>query len=327
MNKNKKINWGIIGLGNIAHQFATDLLLVEDAKLYAVASRSYEKATEFTNKYNAIKAYDSYLELIKDSNVDIIYIATPHNLHAELSIKALEHGKHVLCEKPVALNLTEATLMIKASRENSRFFMEAFWTRFNPSFRDVLFKVKQGLLGEIKYINADFAFNIGNPSGRMADFTMGGGSLLDMGVYPLFLTYMVLGIPIKILASAHFFDTGADKQTSMILHYNEAQAVLHSSFVSSSNMIATISGTEGRINLHPMWNETQGYSLIQNNEQVDYQFPTNGKGFTYEIEECHRCINNNQLESKLWSHQNCLDLIKIVDDVRSKTGLKYPSEI
>lgn len=327
MNKNKKINWGIIGLGNIAHQFATDLQLVEDAKLYAVASRSYEKASAFTNKYNATKAYDSYLELITDSNIDIVYIATPHNLHAELSIKALEHGKHVLCEKPVALNLTEAALMIKASRENSRFFMEAFWTRFNPSFRDVLFKVKQGLLGEIKYINADFAFNIGNPSGRMADFTMGGGSLLDMGVYPLFLAYMILGNPIKVLASANFFDTGADKQTSMILHYNEAQAVLHSSFVSSSNMIATISGTEGRINLHPMWNETQGYSLIQNNKQVDYQFPTNGKGFTYEIEECHRCINNNQLESKLWSHQNCLDLIKIVDDVRSKTGLKYPSEI
>lgn len=327
MNKNKKINWGIIGLGNIAHQFVTDMLLVDGAKIYAVASRSYEKANEFAKRFKAVKAYGSYLELIEDSNIDIVYIATPHNLHAELSIKSLENGKHVLCEKPVALNLSEATLMIKASRENSMFFMEAFWTRFNPSFRDVLLKVKQGILGDIKYINADFAFHVGNPSGRMTDVTMGGGSLLDMGVYPLFLTYMILGIPSEVLASANFFDSGADKQTSMILHYDEAQAVLHSSFVSSSNMIATISGTEGRINLLPMWNETQGYSLIQNNHQVDYQFPTNGKGFTYEIEECHRCIKNNQIESELWSHQNCLDLIKIVDEVRSKTGLKYPNEI
>ena len=191
MNKNKKINWGIIGLGNIAHQFVTDLLLVENAKIYGVASRSYEKAIEFSNTYDAVKAYDSYLELIEDASIDIVYIATPHHLHAELSIKSLENGKHVLCEKPVALNLSEATLMIKASRENGRFFMEAFWTRFNPTLKDVFLKVKQGILGDIKYINADFAFNIGNPTGRMTDITMGGGSLLDMGVYPLFLVLRI----------------------------------------------------------------------------------------------------------------------------------------
>ena len=190
-----------------------------------------------------------------------------------------------------------------------------------------LLKVKNGDLGVIKYIKADFAFNVDIPEGsRMKNIEQGGGSLLDMGVYPLFLAYVVLGMPEKVMATANFFDSGADQQTSIILQYPGAQAILHSSFVSPSNMEATISGTEGRINLLPVWHETQGYSLIKNNHKVDYHHPTIGKGFTYEILECHQCIRNNQIESDLWSHQDSLNLISIVDEVRSQTGLKFPLE-
>lgn len=327
MKVTNNINWGIIGLGNIAHQFCRDLLLVDEANIYAVASRNQEKANTFGSQYGATICYDSYDAILKDGNVDIIYVATPHNSHAKLSIKAMEHGRHVLCEKPIALNRAEAEAMVKTSRETGQFFMEAFWTRFNPSMVEVLLKVKNGELGSIKYINADFAFYVDIPEGsRMTKIELGGGSLLDMGVYPLFLAYVVLGIPQKIMASANFFESGVDQQTAMILHYDNAQAVLHSSFMSSSNMVATISGTEGRINLHPVWHETQGYSLVKNNHKVDYHLPTKGKGFTYEIEACHQCIRNNQNESKVWSHQDSLNLISMVDWVREASGLKFPQE-
>lgn len=328
MKDTRMIKWGIIGLGNIAHQFANDLMLVEEAELVAVASRNLGKAQEFAKNYGCKKAYDSYDGIMNDDEVDILYIATPHDSHAALTIKALHNYKHVLCEKPIALNYDDALQMINASKENNRFFMEAFWTRFNPSFREAFSKIKNGEIGEVKYINADFAFcaeKLGGDGNRKTDMKLGGGSLLDIGVYPLFLSYMLLGIPAEILAKSNFHKTGADLQTSMILQYRNAQAVLHSSFVSTSNMKATINGTDGRINLNALWHEAQSYTLMKNNHEEEYLLPTKGKGFTYEIEECHQCIKENRIESDLWSHQNSLELIKIVDEVRNQIGLVYPS--
>jgi len=326
MNNKGKIKWGIIGLGNIAHQFAKELMLIEEAQLTAVASRNLEKAQEFAEKYNCKNAYASYDAIMNDAEIDILYIATPHDSHAALTIKALQNNKHVLCEKPIALNYNDALQMINASKATNKFFMEAFWTRFNPSFQESFSKIKNGEIGDVKYINADFAFQAEKLEGnRMTDIKLGGGALLDIGVYPLFLSYVLLGIPTEILAKSNFHESGADLQTSMILQYDNAQAILHSSFVSSSEMKATISGTEGRINLNPFWYEAQSYTLIKNNHRTKFKLPTKGKGYTYEIEECHRCIKENRIESKLWSHQNSLELIKIVDEVRSQIGLEYPS--
>jgi predicted dehydrogenase len=327
MNK-EKIKWGIIGLGNIAHQFAKDLMLVEAAELIAVASRNLEKAQEFAEIYGCKKAYDSYDALINDAEIDVLYIATPHNLHAALTIKALQNNKHVLCEKPLALNHNDALQMINTSKENNQFFMEAFWTRFNPSFREAFSKIKNGEIGEVKYINADFAFyadQLGGNGNRKTDINLGGGALLDIGVYPLFLSYALLGIPAEILAKSNLHKSGVDLQTSMILQYDNAQAILHSSFVSTSNMKATINGTKGTINLNPLWHQAQSYTLIKNNHEVEYRLPTKGQGFTYEIEECHQCIKHNRIESNLWSHHDSLELIKIVDEVRNQIGLVYPS--
>ncbi len=325
--KKEKIKWGIIGLGTIAHQFAKDLMLVEEAELVAVASRNLEKAQEFAEMYDCNNAYDSYDAIINDANVDILYIATPHHSHAALTIKSLQNKKHVLCEKPIALNFNDALQMIQASKENSTFFMEAFWTRFNPSFREAFSKIKNGEIGEVKYINADFAFcaNLEGIGNRNTDLKLGGGALLDIGVYPLFLCYIVLGIPNEILAKSNFHKTGADMQTSMILQYENAQAILHSSFVSTSNIKATINGTKGRINLNTLWHQTQSYTLTIDEQDEEVLLPTKGKGFTYEIEECHHCIKENRIESELWSHQNSLELIKMVDEVRNQIGLIYPS--
>ncbi|UUF16734.1 MULTISPECIES: Gfo/Idh/MocA family protein [Flavobacterium] len=322
--KNQKIKWGIIGLGNIAHQFAADLLLVEDAELLAVASRDILKAEEFGAKFNAMRMYNSYDLLFEDKEIDIVYIATPHDSHAELSIKALESGKHVLCEKPIALSYKDAERMIEASKKHNKFFMEAFWTRFIPAVQDVLAKVESGIIGEANYIKADFAF-IGNDieGSRLFDKNRGGGALFDIGVYPLFLSYIVFGIPKEIIAKAVYHKNGIDLQTSMILQYESAQSILHSSIVSESDMKALISGTKGRIELNSPWFMADGYSVFKEEEESIYNLPTLGKGYAHEIIECNNCVRNNQIESKLWSHQNSLDLSKIVEEIKTQIRLPF----
>lgn len=320
----QKIKWGIIGLGNIANQFATDLQLLQDAELVAVASRNKDNANAFAQKYNCPKAYDSYDALFADKNVDIIYIATPHNSHAELSIKALENGKHVLCEKPIALSYNDAVRMIEASKKHNKFFMEAFWTRFIPSVQDALAKVKNGEIGAVKYLKADFNF-IGNetPGSRLFDKQSGGGALFDVGVYPLFLSYIMCGIPKEIFAKSIFYENGIDLQTSIILQYESAQATLHTSIVSESDMKAVIAGTKGRIELNAPWFMADGYSIIKEEKETAFSLLNLGKGYSHEAIECHNCIRNNQIESKLWSHQNSLDLSKIVEEIKNQVGLEF----
>ena len=328
MNQLKKIKWGIIGCGNIANKFASDLALIEDAELFAVASRSEKRAREFQLKHHANKSYSNYEELLADEDIDIVYIATPHISHAKWSIKAMEQGKHVLCEKPVALNKKETSDILETSKRTNRFFMEALWTRFNPSFVAIKKLIDEGVIGNVKYINADFSFKADKPlDGRVLNLELGGGAILDIGIYPAFLTYSLLGIPDEILAKSIFHKvTKCDMQTSMIFHYPNAQAVLYSSFASKSAMTAKISGTEGQIHIPNPWHVPQGFTLIKNDHEKYFDLPTTGIGFSHEILECHQCIRDNSIESAIWSHQNSMDLISILDDVRKQVGLKYPQE-
>ena len=324
MKNNNSLKWGIIGLGNIANQFAADLVLLEDAHLYAVASRDNDKAIVFAKKYNCDKAYDSYDALFEDDQVDIVYIATPHDSHAELSIKAMQNGKHVLCEKPLALSYKDAVRMIEVSRNTNKFFMEAFWTRFIPSVQEVLTKVNNGIIGDVKYVKADFAFCANETDGgRLFDKNLGGGALFDIGVYPLFLSYIMLGIPKEIIAKSIYHKNGIDLQTSMILQYEKAQAVLQASIVSESDMKATIGGTKGRIELNSPWFIADGYSVFKEEQETSFSLPNLGKGYTHEAIECRKCIKNNQIESQLWSHQNSLDLSKMTNEIKNKIGLEF----
>jgi len=323
-----KIKWGIVGCGNIANKLASDLALVQGAELNAVASRSLERAQEFAQKHNSKKSYGSYDKFFADADIDIVYIATPHNSHCELSLKALKNGKHVLCEKPLAMNRKEAEKMIALSKTKNLFFMEGLWTRFNPTFLEVKKRIDNGEIGDIKYIKADFSFKSEHPlDSRVFDLNLGGGAILDIGIYPAFLAYAMLGKPKEIGAKSIFQEiTKCDVQTSMLFHYKEAQAILYSSFMSKSKMIACISGSKGEIYIHNQWHVAQGFTLVKNKIEEKFELPTTGIGFSHEIEECHNCIKNNQIESKLWSHQNSLDLISILDDVRSEVGLVYSQD-
>ena len=323
-----KIRWGIVGPGNIAHSFAKDLQLVADGELVAVASRNLERAKEFGAEYGATSFFGSYEALFESKEVDVIYIATPHTSHAELSIKAMEHGKHVLCEKPMGVNRTEVEKMLSVARENKVFFMEALWSRFNPSIRKLKQMVDEESMGKLHYLHADFAFYAldRDEKGRVLNPDLAGGSLLDIGIYPIFLSYLLLGMPDKIQASSKFYKTGIEIQTSMIFEYPDAQAILYSGYNSKSEMKAEISCSKGAIFLHPQWHVPQGYSVEKEGEIHDFELPTKGKGYTYEIEEVHLCLKAEKLQSDLWSHQNSLDLIQILDDVRKQTGVVFPFE-
>lgn len=323
-----KIKWGIVGCGNIASKFTRDIALIDDAEISAVASRAVEKAQAFAEKHNARNAYGSYAELFRDTDVDIVYIATPHVSHAELSIQAMEHGKHVLCEKPLSLNAKEASAIIETSRRTRRFFMEALWTRFNPAIIEIKKRIDNGEIGEVKFINADFSFKVsGDLDSRVIALELGGGAILDIGIYPAFLSYLILGFPKEIVAKSLFHKlTKCDMQTSMIFTYESAHALLYSGFESASDMVARISGAEGQIYIHKKWHAPEGYTLVQGEAEQVFDLPIKGNGFTCEIEECHKCLRGNKIESELWSHKNSLELISILDVARDQVGLVYPQE-
>lgn len=321
------LRWGIIGLGSIAHQFAKDLALLSNVELVAVASRYAEKAKEFAITHEVNKHYSNYEDIMADEEVDILYIATPHDSHASLSINAMEHGKHVLCEKPLAVNLSQVKNMIIASNANKVFLMEALWSRFNPSIAECLELSLAGAIGEVNYVNADFSFyREHDEEGRLLNMDLAGGSLLDVGIYPIFLAYSLFGIPEEIQAVSRFHKTGADIQTAVVLKFEKGIANIFCGFISQSDMVAKIYGTNGSILIDAVWHQTQGYTIVQNDKSRKVSKPTMGKGFTYEIIECIYCIKQGEIESQKWSHKNSLELMSILDEIRVLIDLKYPFE-
>ena len=220
MNTSKTIRWGIIGLGKIANKFATDIQNVDNCKLYAVASRHQEKANSFAKQYNATKAYGDYESLAADPHIDAIYIATPHNSHKKFSVLCLNHKKAVLCEKPLALNIQDVDTMIAVSKTNNVLLMQAMWTYFLPHYQFVLNELRSGKYGTIKKLEADFGFRPKyDETSRVFKKSLGGGSLMDIGIYPVFAALSTLGKPIDIDAKAVLFDNGADASCDMIFNY------------------------------------------------------------------------------------------------------------
>lgn len=321
------LRWGIVGLGKIANKFAKDLLLIEGCTLQAVGSRNKTKAEDFAEAYNAVSAYDSYTDLYKDEEVDIVYVATPHNAHLEVALEAMRHGKHVLCEKPLAINRSQVQQMIATAKTHNVFLMEAFWTRFNPTFEAVLKRVENKDIGEVNYINADFSFyRDASPQSRLFNLALAGGALLDVGVYPIFLAYSILGYPESVTAVANKHQTGADMQTAAILKYPHGIANIMCGFRSASDMVARIYGTKGKIFIDKVWHESEAYRIEMEDSVSNHAHSKMGKGFTYEILECMECIGAGRLESLKWSHKDSLNLISICDEIRSQIGLKYPVE-
>lgn len=325
---NKTYNWAILGCGKIARKFAADLKTLPNARLYAAASRSAENTREFAAEFGFEKAYGSYNEMVNDPEVDIVYIASPHSHHLEHSLLCLNHQKAVLCEKAFALNSKQVGQMIEASRRNKTFLMEAFWTRFQPSFMKVMEIIRSGELGALKMVRSDFAFNAEfNPEKRLYNIELGGGSLLDIGIYPIFMTLMTLGKPAELKTMASFSSTGAEESIMMSFRYPGGEiASLVSSFASWSSTQTEFSFENGFIRLNRRFYTPTSLTYWKNweNEQI-ITFET-GKGNGYELEAAHvmDCLNAGKIESDLMPLSLSADLMEIMDRVRKDAGIVFP---
>ena len=324
----REIKWGILGLGKIAHKFAQDLQLVEGCSLDAVASSELVRAQAFASKHNIDQAYGDYTALFEDEAIEILYIASLNQDHYPHTLKALKKGKAVLCEKPLAINQKQVTEMITCAQKQEVFLMEALWTRFNPALKQVLQWVNQGVVGPLRYINASFSFNGLDASreSRLFNPYKGGGSLLDIGIYPVFLAYLLLGKPKNIKASAILTAEGVDEQIGILFRYEKSQAVLYSSFAHDEDMQARICGEAGEIYIDSRWHESSKLTLVKNESQTIQNLDFSGKGYTYEIEEANKCLREKKLQSPSWSHKDSLELMKLMDSIRSQTGIVFPME-
>lgn len=325
----KLINWGILGTGTIANNFAQGLNMLPNAKLHAVASRSKEKAIEFCKKYDTAKAYGSYEELAKDKEIDIVYIATPNTLHKEHTILCLNSGKAVLCEKPFTINALETEEIINLARERKLFLMEAMWSRFFPIMKKVCTWINEGAIGEVRMLTADFGFRReGLREDRKYNINRGGGALLDVGVYPISFASMIFGkIPKSITGIASICDTGVDDQSSMLLGYDEGQlAILSCAINTNTPKEARILGTKGSIYIPNFSHATSATLSIIDKKPETIEIPLEGNGYNYEASVVMDYLNTDKLESELMPLDESLSIMKVMDKLRNQWGLKYPTE-
>ncbi|MFB9055367.1 Gfo/Idh/MocA family protein [Mariniflexile ostreae] len=325
LKKNKTINWGIIGLGNIANKFATDLLTIENTQLYAVASRSQEKANAFAKQYKATKAYDSYEALAKDPNIDAVYIATPHAFHRDHTLLCLEHGVAVLCEKPFAMNRNEVHDMVAKAKEKNVLLMEALWTYFLPHYQFVLEELKNETYGKIVKIEADFGFyREFNTKSRLFEKSIGGGSLLDIGIYPIFVALSALGIPENIQADATFFENGADSSCQMVFKYkNAAVAHLKSTLKADTPTEAIFYCEKGILKINTQFHapSTVTIQTEEGEKTMDFNYKT--IGYNYEASHFNELLRQGKTESPIMTFKFSKHLIETLDEVRNIINLEY----
>lgn len=326
----ERIRWGILGTGSIAKQFAKGLSVLPDAELVAVGSRSQASADSFATIFNIPRRHATYEALAQDAEVDVVYIATPHSLHKENSILCLQNNKAVLCEKPFAINAAQAKDVIAFAREKKLFLMEAMWTRFFPLMVKLRELVAEGAIGQVRMITADFGFRTQfNPQGRLFDPHLGGGALLDVGIYPLSLASMLLGAPTEIRSLAHLGQTGVDEQAAVILAYNEGQlALLHTATRTNTPHEAIIMGTEGQLRIDAPWWRPARMTLSRprKSDQV-IDIPYQGNGYNYQAAAVMNCLRAGKLESHTMPLDETLSIMHTMDHIRAQWGLTYPMEI
>ena len=333
------IGWGVLGPGRISHSFAQDLRLVPDARLVAAGSRSLERAQAFVDQYGEqgeARAYGSYEELVADESVDVVYVASPHALHEEHTMLALEAGKHVLCEKPMTLEAASTERLFAAAAERGLFLMEAMWMATNPVVRTVLRLLADGEHGRPIQVHADLGFPVqAEPTDRLLDPALGGGALLDMGIYPLTLAHLVLGEPESLVGVAALAESGIDLDVAIAGRYQGgATAALTASMTAQSPRTATIATDLGcfhfprdfhaptrvRWEAHDMsgW-ETGGAA----EQWIEPDEPVIGAGYGNEVLEVHRCLREGATSSSVVPPEQTVSLMRQLDTIREQIGLHY----
>ncbi len=325
----KPFRWGILGPGGIARKFATGLTVLPDHKLVAVGSRSQANADRFGDEFGVARRYAGYEQLAADPEIDAIYVATPHSFHKEHTLLCLAHGKPVLCEKPFALNAAQGEEMAAAARAAGLFLMEAMWTHFLPLLVTTCQLLAEGAIGAPRMLQADFGFRAAfNPSGRLFDPALGGGALLDVGVYPVALAHMLWGEPNRIAALATVGASGVDEETAILLGYTGGELALLSTTVTTNTPHeATLLGTDGWLRLMPPWWAGQEL-LLQRNGQPSERIvrPYLGNGYGHEAIAVADAVCAGLGESDVMPLSASLAILRTLDAVRAQIGVRYPSE-
>ena len=325
------IRWGIIGTGRIARAFAEGIKYTSNGKLYAIASRNLKTANAFAQEWEIKHAFASYKDLAQSDVVDAVYIATPHSSHAENSILCMRNGKAVLCEKPFAVNTKEVDAMISVSKENNVLLMEGMWSRFPPLMCKLREWIKNGKLGKIRVLHADFGFlpKERNPKGRLLNLELAGGSLLDLGIYPISLASMIFGMPSSVQTLANIGETGVDEQSSWIFKYPcGGLAMLLSSIECETRQEAFISGTLGNVRIHKQCWKPQKMTFTEtngDNEEI-MEMPFKGNGFNYEAESFSNLLLEGTKESPIMPLCESREIMTQLDQIRKEWGLIYPMD-
>ena len=323
------VRWGILGTGGIAHEFAKGLRDTPDAEILAVGSRTADSARDFAASFGIARHYGSYAGLASDPEVDVVYVATPHPFHEANVALCLEAGKHVLCEKPMTVNAAQAERLVALASERDLFLMEGMWTRFFPLMERTRALISSGAIGEPRLLDVDFGFRASfDPMHRLFNPDLGGGALLDVGVYCVSLSSMIFGPPDRVTSLAHLGESGVDEQSAAILEHGEGRmSIISIATRTATPQQAVISGTEGRIRIHPEWWRPDTLTLSrpgQENETITA--PYTGNGFPHEAAEVMRCIRSGALESDMMPLAETLGIARTMDELRRQWGLVYPGE-
>jgi len=317
------LRWGLIGTGWIADSFAADLACTDSGRVVAVGSRRIETANRFADRFEIPNRHGSYEALVADPEVDVVYVATPHPLHHPNTLLALRAGKPVLVEKPFTMNAVEARELVAAARAEKLFCMEAMWTRFLPHIAQIRHLVAEGALGEIVTVSADHGqWFAKDPEFRLFAPELGGGALLDLGVYPVSFASMLLGAPSSIVALIDPAFTGVDGQTSMLFGYDSgAQAVLSCTLSAKSSTRAAIVGTEARIEIDGDFYTPTSFTLItRSGERTRYDEPHQGRGLWHQADEVARCLREGLLESPLMPLDESISIMQTLDAVLAQAA-------
>lgn len=325
----RKIRWGILSTGWIARKFAQGLSVLPDAEIVAVGSRAQETADAFGDEYGVPRRYATYEALAADPDVDVVYIGTPHPFHKDNAILNLEAGKAVLLEKPFTINAGEAEEVVALAREKGLFLMEAMWSRYIPIIVKLRELLAEGAIGGVRMLTADLGFRSEfDPKSRLFDPDLGGGALLDVGIYPISFASMVLGTPTRIASLAAMGQTGVDEQAGVVFGYDGGQlTILHTALRTSTVHEATVMGTEGKIRVHSPWFYGTTLTLsIEGRDDEVISLPYEGNGYNFEAAEVNKRLREGKLESEIMPLDETLALMQTMDTIRAQWGLKYPME-
>jgi predicted dehydrogenase len=323
----KKYKWGILAPGKMSAKFTRGLKLLDNAELYSVGSRDLLRAEKFAKEYGLSKYYGSYEEFAADPELEIVYIASPHSHHYEHTMLCLNNGKHVICEKAFALNSAEVEKMIETARRKKLFLMEALWPPFQPFYKKAAEILNSGVLGKIQWLNGNFTFIPPfDPEERKFNIALGGGSLLDIGIYPVIDALTYLGIPDDIKASAVFGQTGSEESISIIFNYSQGKmASLYSSFRTNVGIGCKICCEKGNLSVMRGRDMNQITTLeFHGKGKEDFVYTPDAMGYHWEAEEVMKCLDKGLTESTVVPLKFSIDLMKTLDRIRKEAGIVYP---